>query len=375
MLNKILDSSGAVQDKPFGRRFPVRMEKQQFSQTGAVLFWSVIGVFLALIIGAVFLLITGKDPLTIYSMTFSKVFADPYGLAAVANKATPLMLGAAGVAVAARAGLWNVGVEGQFLIGALAASGVALLNLNIPPVLILILMLIAGFLGGAVLGFLCALPKAYLKVNEIITTLLSNYIVVLWVAYLVHGPMRDPGTNVPQSAVFAPEAWLPKIGSSGVHIGFIIAIVLVVIVGWLLRKSTFGFEMRVVGNNPKAAKYTGIRITRNILIVMAISGGLAGIGGMMEVAGSVHRMQSGIFPNFTLTAFAVAWLSRLNTAGIIVVSFLFAGLLVGVYVMQIFGMPSAMVYVIEGLIIMLVVGFDILTYYRPKWKWGARHDV
>ncbi len=370
MLNEVIENSKAPQKNSFSQRLPFSIEKRQFPTTGAVIMWSIIGVVLALIIGAIFLLATGRDPIEIYTLTFSKVFTTPYGLASAANKATPLMLGAAGVMVAAKAGLWNVGVEGQFLVGAVAASGVALLNLNVPSFVIILLMLVAGFLGGALVAFICALPKAYLKVNEIITTLLFNYIVVLFVAYLVHGPMKGAGNNVPQSAVFAENSWLPQIGSTGIHLGFIIAIIMVILFGWLMRKSTFGFEMRVVGNNPKAAKYTGISIIRNILLVMIISGGLAGIGGMMEVSGVVHRMQSGIFTNFTLTAFAVAWLARLNTAGVLVVSYLLAGLLVGAYVMQIVGMPSAMVNVLEGLIIMLIVAFDIVTVYRIKWKRG-----
>lgn len=332
-----------------------------------------LSVVLALSIGGLFLFFYGHDPIEVYWETFSRVFGTWHGLFETLVKATPLYFGAFGVAVAARMQLWNIGVEGQFLMGAFAATGVALYMSSYPPVILISCMVLAAFIGGAFLGIIAAIPRAYLGISEIITTLLFNYIVVLWISYFVHGPWKDPGTSVPQTPEFVSAARLPIIIlSSRVHLGIVFAVVVAVLIYLTLNHTVWGYEVRAAGDNLRASKSAGIKIEKNILILLMISGGLAGIGGMVEVAGAFHRLQSGIFPLYTLTAFMIAWLARLNILGIFIVGYFVAGLLVSGYIMQMMGLPGALVNIIQGIILFSTIAFALLPYYRIKIRVNFR---
>lgn len=348
---------------------PIVLEKKQMPSTWSILFVYIISIVVALSIGGIFLAYLGHNPIAIYSKTFSKVFGTGHGIAETLVKAIPLYLGAFGVSVAARMQLWNIGVEGQFLFGAFTASGVALTCHSLPPYILLPLMLLAGFLGGALLSLIAAIPRVYLGVSEIITTLLFNYIIVLWIAYFVHGPWKDPNTSVPQTVEFTTSARLPVIiPSTRVHMGIIIVILCAILLDYLLKRTGWGYCVRAVGDNLRAAKISGVNIHRHILMVMLVSGGLAGMGGMIEVSGTLHRLQSGIFPLYTLTAFMIAWLARLSIWGIFVVGYFIAGLLVSGYVMQMMGLPSALVSVIQGIILFSAIAFQSLSFYRVSIK-------
>lgn len=324
-------------------------------------------IILALLFSAIFLLLNDYNPLKVYGTLLTSAFTTKYGLTESIVKAIPLMLAGLGVSLAFRMQLWNIGAEGQIYMGAMGATWVALTFPNLPAVIMIPFMLLAGFLAGAFWGLLPAIPRAFLKINETITTLLLNYIAILWVDYLVYGPWKDPnGSNFPLTAPFPPSAILPALGDSRIHLGLVFAIIAAVVIYVLIRYTRWGYEVRVIGESPAAARYAGMNIAKNICLVMLISGGLAGIAGMSEVAGLAGRLQHGLSPGYGYTAIIIAWLARLHPAVLAIVSFLFGGLLVGGYAIQLIGIPAATVNMLQGALLFFILGGQILTNYSLK---------
>ena len=211
--------------------------------------------------------------------------------------------------------------------------------------------------------------------NEIITTLMLNYVAILWVDYLVYGPWRDPaGFNFPLTAVFSDAAILPTLGDSRIHAGLFFGLAVAVMLYLIIYHTRWGYEIRVTGENPGAARYAGMNTTRNIMLVMLLSGAFCGLAGMAEVSGIAHRLQHGLSPGYGYTAIIIAWLSRLNPFAVILVAFLFAGLQVGGYIVQTSGIPSSMVYMLQGLLLFFVLGGELLTGYRLT-RLPARGEV
>lgn len=320
--------------------------------------------FVGLFIGA-----TGKNPFYIYGLMFEGAFGSSYGLSETVVKSIPLMLTGLAVALAFRMQLWNIGAEGQLYMGAFGATWLALNFPDWPAYLLLPGMLIMSFITGGIWGLLPAIPRAYFKVNETITTLLLNYVGILWVDYLVYGPWRDPkGFNFPITAPFSESAILPALGDSRIHVGLILAILTAVVLYVILNYTKWGFEIRVSGESSVAAHYAGMNYIRNILLVMFVSGGIAGIAGMTEVSAITQRLQHGISPGYGYSAIIIAWLARLNPWAVVVVSFLFGGLLVGGYSIQTSGFPAATVAMLQGAILFFVVGGEIFVKYRLTWS-------
>ncbi|KKM12786.1 ABC transporter permease [Clostridiales bacterium PH28_bin88] len=343
----------------------LRWEKRMTSSRAGNFLVPVLSIVLALAMGGIFLAAMGYKPLVIYREMFTSAFFSRYGLSETVVKTIPLMLTGLGVAVAFRMLLWNIGAEGQLYMGAFAASWVALVFPEAPAYLLLPGMFIAGFAGGALWGLLPAIPRALMGVNETITTLLLNYVAILWVDYLVYGPWKDPkGFNFPLTKPFSEAAFLPTLGNTRVHLGLAFGLVAAVVLYIILRRTRWGFEVRVIGESSAAARYAGMDITRNILLVMMVSGGLAGLAGMSEVAGITHRLQHGFSPGYGYTAIIVAWLAKLHPGAVVLVSFLLGGLLVGGYSLQSSGLPAATVSMLQGAILFFLLGGEILTRYR-----------
>jgi simple sugar transport system permease protein len=229
-------------------------------------------------------------------------------------------------------------------------------------------MVVAGMLGGALWGLIPAMLKAYLRVNEIITTLMLNYIAILWVQHLYYGPWKDPqGYGFPGTAQFPEYAWLPRL-TGRLHWGLILALIAAAFIWLVLDRTRWGYEIRLIGENQVSARYAGISIARNIILVMLLSGGLAGLAGMTEVAGISHRLQQGLAVGYGFTAIIVAWLAKLNPWGVILVSILLAALLVGGDQIQIvMGLPASMALVLQGAILFFMLGGDIFTRYRVRF--------
>lgn len=322
-------------------------------------------IILAFLAGAVFLSLYGFDPGETYINMFNGAFGSTYALSETLVKAIPLMLAGLAVSVAFRMKLWNIGAEGQIYMGAFAASGIALSFGDLNSWILLPLMMLAGFIAGGIWGLIPGALRAFWEVNETITTLMFNYIAIFWVDFLVFGPWKDPASlGFPLSPRFSPNAYLPALGDTRVHLGLIIAIAVAIIFFILIKYTRWGYEVRVIGESKEAARYAGMNVIRNMLLVMLISGGIAGLAGMIEVAGITHRLQHGISPGYGYTAIIVAWLGRLDPFAIILVAFLFGALLIGGFNLQSFSVPFSIVLILQGAVLFFLLAGEIFMKYR-----------
>jgi ABC-type uncharacterized transport system permease subunit len=284
---------------------------------------TVAAVAVALIISGIIIAAVGGDPIRSYLHILNAAFGSIGVLSDTLVKATPLLLTGLACALAFRMRLWNIGAEGQFLLGAWGASAVVLAPLlppGTPAIIVIPAMMLAGAAAGAVWGLIPGVLKARLGVNEIITTLMLNYVALFWIQFWVFGPWSEGGFQ--QTRPFPPEALLPRLTDFSsavpafagltVHLGLVFGIVAAGIVWVVLERSRWGYEIRLIGDSPKAARYAGIDIKRNIIVVFAISGALAGLAGMSEVSGVVHKLQDRISPGYGFTAIIIAYLARFD---------------------------------------------------------------
>jgi ABC-type uncharacterized transport system permease subunit len=367
--NRIMSTISQLNNKTI-----LRVEKRLTVSKMTYFIIPVISIVLALCVGGLFIALMGYNTLEMYTLMFQGAFGSAYGFSETIVKAIPLMLAGLGVAIAFKMLLWNIGAEGQIYMGAFTASWVALFWPNLPPFLVLPVMVVAGFLGGAIWGLIPAIPRALLGVDETITTLMLNYVAILWVDYLVYGPWKDPdGFNFPLSAMFPSHAMLPIIPGTRIHAGLIMALIAAIILFIIVKNTTWGYQISVIGESQKAARYAGINIKKNIFIVMFLSGGLAGLAGMAEVSGIIGRLQHTISVGYGYTAIIIAYLSKLNSIAIIIVSILFGGMLTGGYAIQVLGLPAQVVSMLQGAILFFVLGGEIFTRYqiRIEKKGGA----
>jgi ABC-type uncharacterized transport system permease subunit len=325
----------------------------------------------ALLISALILAIVGADPIRVYLHIVGSSLGSIGAISDTLVKSTPLILTGLACALAFRMRLWNIGAEGQLLLGAWAASAVVLAPLlpaGTPGFVVLPAMLVAGFLGGAAWGLIPGFLKARFGVNEIIATLMLNSIAFAWIQYWVFGPWTEGGFQM--TAQFPVEAWLPRLndladafpGLRGitVHGGFLVALAAAVVVWLIVEHSAWGYEIRLIGDNPRAAKYAGVRIARNILLVFAVSGGLAGIAGMAEVAGVVHRLQDNFSPGYGYTAIIVAYLAKFHPLRVVPVAILFGALILAGREIQPSGVPA----MIQGIILFCLIASEVFLRYR-----------
>jgi len=332
-----------------------------------------LSVALALPAGGMILALAGTNPWEAYKAMAVGAFGSLYGLSETVVKAIPLLLAGLGVALAFQMRFWNIGAEGQLHLGALGATWAALNAPDLPAALLQPLMILAAFTAGAAWGLLPAALKAYTGVNEIITTLMMNYIAILWMDFLVYGPWKDPhGFGFPLTAPFSPAAHLPHLPGSRIHLGLALGLVATFLLAFLLRRTRLGYEIRIIGLNPRAARYAGINIPKVTLLVMALGGGLAGLAGLSEVAGIQGRLKPGLSPGYGYTAIIVAWLARLNPWAVVAVSLLLGGLLVGGDMLQIaMGLPVTMTYILQGLLLFFVLGMEVFSGYRLVLRRGG----
>ncbi|AIQ11867.1 ABC transporter permease [Paenibacillus durus] len=349
-----------------GGKMPWRLEFDS-SRIRTPWWTPILSVALALVLCAIFIYANGMSPLTVYSKMVKGAFGTSYGITETLVKAIPLLLCGLGIAVAYRISVWNIGAEGQLIVGAIAATAVTIYFPNLSGFWSILLMLIFGVAAGALWGLLTAIPKTHFGVNELITSLMLNYVALLALDYVTFGPWKDPqGFNMPGSPVFTDAQSLPVLGATRLHIGLIFALVAVVIYYLMIRFTRWGYELRLIGANPNAARYAGIHINRHIIIVMLISGGLAGLAGMAEVSGVSHKLMQGISPGYGYTAIIVAWLAKLNPLGLVVTSVLFGGLIVGGFSVQTIGLPSSISEMLQGAILFFLIAGDMVTRFRIR---------
>lgn len=336
-------------------------------------------IAVALLIGAIPIAASGGHPLDAYRHIFKAAFGDVGVFSDTLVKATPLILTGLACTVAFRMKLWNIGAEGQFFMGAWGASAVLLAPLvpaEAPGFVIIPVMMLAGIACGALWGMVPGLLKTRFHVNEIITSLMMNYIATSWVLFWVFGEWSDAG--FPMTPVFPRSAWLPRLtdfdqqikGLSGLtlHLGLMFGLLAAAAVWLILERSRWGYELRLTGDNPKAARYAGVDISRNTVLAMSLSGGLAGLAGMLEISGVVHRLQESISPGFGFTGIIIAWLAKLNAAGVVLVSILFGGLLLAGREIQ----PSGIPRMLQGIVLFTVIASDVLLRYRIRLLPRAR---
>ncbi len=335
----------------------------------------IVSFFLALIMGGILLLAAGANPIETYKAMFDGAFGTNYARSETLVKAIPLMLTGLAVSIAFRMRFWNIGAEGQLVMGAIATTWIPLFVLHdsgLSAGVLLLIMGVAAFAGGALWGLIPAALKAFLRVNEIITTLMLNYVAILMLDYLYTGPWKDKeGYGFPGTASFKEMAALPRLpewlDAGRVHWGLLIAIIAALLIWILLSRTKWGYEIRVIGENPNAARYAGINLVRNILLVMILSGGLAGLAGYGQVAGIAFRLQKGIAVGDGFTAIIIAWLAKLHPVGVLLVAVLMAALSVGGDQITItMGLPAAMARVLQGAILFFVLGGDIFVRYRLR---------
>jgi len=331
-------------------------------------------ILIALILGGVLIAFSGGNPFLSYIHIARASFGNIGVISDTLVKATPILMTALACSIAFRMKLWNIGAEGQFIMGAFGASAVVLAPLLPPETsgwIFLPVMMIAGILMGALWGFIPGYLKAKFNVNEIISTLMMNYISIAWINYWIFGVWSEGGFQM--SARFPEGAWLPRLLDYAerfpflrgltTHAGLLLGILAAFVVWLLIYRSRWGYEIRLIGDNPNAARYAGINISRNTILVMVVSGALAGLGGMSEIAGVVHRLQtSPVAAGYGFTGIIVAWLAKLHPGVIIVVSILFGALLLAGREIQ----PSGVPKMIQGIILVCLIASDFLLRYRVR---------
>ncbi len=341
----------------------------------------VLAVAAALLVGAFLLLLVGANPIEAYGVMVSGALGSATGLAQTLTKATPLMLVALGICIAFRGGVINIGGEGQILVGALAGTAFALALPSLNGWLLLPATLLVGALAGAFWGGVPGVLKARLSVNEILTTVMMNQIALQLMNFLLRGWMLDPaqvaaGTNIPMSAAIPKQAWLVRLAPpTQLHTGIILAVVLAVLVYLLLWRTTIGYRIRAVGLNPAASRYAGIPVRGYLALSMILSGAFAGLAGAVEVTGLHHRMLEGLSGGYGFSGIVAALFGKLHPLGAIPASFLFGALLVGADKMQrTIQIPSALVVVLQGLVVLFVVSSDLYVRRRARRRVAAEGE-
>ncbi|WP_418482587.1 ABC transporter permease [Frisingicoccus sp.] len=329
---------------------------------------AVIIALITIAVGTGLILLSDANPVEAYSNFFRGIFGNLNGFCEVFVKATPLIFTGLGCAVAFRTGFFNIGAEGQFYVGALAAAGVALGLPQIPGAARIILALAAGFLAGGVWALIAALFKAKLGISEIIVTIMLNYIAINLIGIAVRTFLMDPSGSVPQSVKIDPSVQLAQIlPPTRLHVGFLIAVASVALIWFLLQKTTLGYEIKVVGFNKRAAACNGISVMKNIVISAFLSGGLAGLAGVVEVLAIQKKLLEGISSNCGYTAVLVALLAGNHPVGVMFVAVGMAAMQVGANTMQRqLGVPSAIVDILVGLVVLLILAKGIMRRKKAK---------
>lgn len=371
-------STNPKPNQPLSKGFPIRIRiepRLEQPPRWFPLLVSLGALFVALVIGGFLIAFAGGDPFRSYAYIARASFGNIGVISDTIVKATPILFTSLACAIAFRMRLWNIGAEGQFIMGAFGASAVVLTPLlpeSTPAWIFLPVMALAGLIAGAFWGFIPGFLKARLRVNEIITTLMMNYIAIAWINFFIFAVWSEGGFQM--TTRFPASAWLPRLLDYAeslpilrgltTHLGFLIGVLAALILWYVIYRGRWGYEIRLLGDNQQAAQYAGINIQRNIILVMMVSGALAGLGGMSEVAGVVHRLQtSPVAAGYGFTGIIVAWLAKLNPIAVIFVSILFGALILAGREIQ----PSGVPKMIQGIILVCLIASDFFLRYRLRF--------
>lgn len=355
---------------------------------------SLLALFAALLISAVLLVVLQVNPIDAYSALAQGAFGSENATAETFVKAIPILFVAIGICIAFRAGMTNIGGEGQMIMGAVAGTATALALPDAPGIVVVSVSLLMGFAAGALYGGIAGLLKAYFNVNEILTTIMLNQVAVQVMNFLLNGPLLDPteaGANhIPKTARIAEQAELGRLsftlpesvgqlfgdtdlfGKTRLHIGLVLAVMIAIVIYVLLWRTIIGYRIRAVGENERASRYAGIRVKRYMLLSMLLAGGMAGLGGVVQVLGLTYRLQtdgstSGFTANAGFNGIVAALFGGLNPIGAIPASILFGGLLVGAQKMQReVGVSASLITALNGVIVIFVVGSQTFVQARAR---------
>lgn len=326
---------------------------------------ALLGGFVALGLGAFLVRMAGADPLAAYGVMVRGALGGQRQLTETILTACPLLIIGLGLAVAFRSQVWNIGAEGQYFMGALAGGFLALQLGDLPKALLAPLILAGGLAGGAAWALIPGLLRTRRGISEIITTLMLNYVAVLLLQYLARGPLRDPAGYLPQSAQFADAARLPIVWSPRIHLGVVLAFLLVPLVYLLIWRTPLGFRLRAIGANANVARFAGINVESGILLALMVSGALAGLAGVIEVTSLHLRLKGAISGGYGFSAILVALLGRMNPLGIVLAALFFAALTIGAEAMHTaYGLPAALAQALQAIIVLFVLGAD--AYFRMR---------
>jgi general nucleoside transport system permease protein len=344
--------------------------RAEHSQAMAILS-PVVAIGLTLVAGAIIFAALGLDPLYALYIYFVDPLTTLWSLEQLVVKATPLILIGVGLAVCFTANVWNIGAEGQFTMGAVFASMVPILMTDWQSPLALGAMMALGCIGGMLWAFIPAILKTRFGASEILTSLMLVYVAQLILDWLVRGPWRDPmGFNFPQSATFQGWHLMPTFGGT-VHLGSILAVVIVLVLAIVMGRTLTGFEVKVLGNAPRAGRFAGFSRNRMVIFCFLLAGALAGLAGMGEIASTVGQLQPSISPGYGFTAIIVAFLGRLNPIGVLLAGFLLAISYIGGEGAQItLGISDKIARVFQGILLFFVLACDTLILYRVRFETG-----
>ncbi len=331
-----------------------------------------VGIGAALVVGAVLLAASGHSPITVYERMLDSSLGGTDSLSRTLVRATPLALAGLAVAVAGSMGLWNIGAEGQMMAGATVATAVALIGDDLAGPVLIVAMVAAGALGGLVLAAGPALARAYLNVNEIITTLMLVEVSIRIVEWLEVGPWKDP-----DSFGFAVIAELPDQASlpglfGRAHIGVLVAAALLVVFWLAVSRTAWGYELRVAGSSAATARYAGISLERKILVALLLSGAIAGLAGAVELTGTASRLSPGLSNGYGYAGIIVAALALMRPSGVAVVAFVFGAVQVGGQSIQTLGVESSISVILQSMILIAALVVAVLLNYRVRWEVGER---
>ena len=320
------------------------------------------------LVGAVVIVISGASPVEAYRTMLDSSAGGWRPLTRTLVLATPLILTGLAAAVAFRMKVWNIGAEGQLYMGAIAAAGLAVaLPSGTPKLLLLLVIMVAGAVAGALWAGIAALPKAYFNTNEVITTLMLNFVALYFMNYLIFGSVsfwRDPGAAFPQGKIIPDVAQLPII-SHRLHYGLLIALAAALVLWWSLRGTTWGFELRTIGDSPAASRYAGMSVSTKILSVLALSGALAGLAGAIEVSGVLKTLDPrALATELGFTGIVVAAVARLNPLGVVPVAVLLGAVATSGTNLQTIGVEAEIVFLLQGLIFLFVASGEFFLSNR-----------
>ena len=327
-------------------------------------------LLLTLVISALLIVACGASPVEAAGLFVKGIFGTKSSFAEIFVKACPLILTGLGCAVAFRTGFFNIGAEGQFYVGALAATMVALGLPQVPGVVRIVLCFVAAFVCGGLWALIAAVFKTRFNISEIIVTIMLNYIVINFLGYAVRSFLMDPAGNVPQSAKIDQAVQLLNlITSTRFHAGIVLAFVLAAVVWFLMEKTTVGYELKAVGLNPRAAACNGVPVVRSIISSAFLSGGLAAIAGSIEVLAIQKKLMEGISADCGYTAVLIALVAFNRPLGVVAVAILYAAMEVGASSMQRqLGVPSAIVSILIGVVVVLILAKEMLRWYNLRKK-------